>query len=71
MNDKLNINETKMKVRELIEELSNYNQEAEFEIVVGDNPEKFEICYGNSEGCTKSKCDVVSIFVNSKKERKR
>lgn len=52
-----------MKVRELIEKLNEYNQNADVEICVNGIPQKFEICYGTAEGCTKLTCDCVDFMV--------
>lgn len=54
-----------MKVRELIEKLNEYNQNADVEICVNGMPKEFEICYGGSEGGTKSTCDEVVFMVGT------
>ena len=53
-----------MKVKEMIEKLSEYNPEATLCVLVHNYPIDFEICYGTSEGCTKENCDSVDIMVN-------
>ena len=58
-----------MKVREMIEKLSEYNPEANFCVVVNNYPTDFEICYGTSEGCTKENCDSVDIMINGVSEK--
>lgn len=52
-----------MTVKELIEKLNECNQDADVEICVNGMPQEFEICYGGSEGCTKSSCHEVSFMV--------
>ena len=52
-----------MKVKDLIEKLNEYNQDAYVEICVNGMPQEFEICYGDSEGCTKSSCNCVAFMV--------
>lgn len=54
-----------MKVKELIEKLGEYNQNANVEFLVNGMPQEFEICYGGSEGCTKSTCDEVVFMVGT------
>lgn len=39
-----------MEVKELIEKLNEYNQNANVEICVNGRPQEFEICYGGSGG---------------------
>ncbi len=52
-----------MKVKELIEKLNEYNQDADVEIFVNSMPQEFRICYGGSEACTKSSCHEVGFMV--------
>lgn len=52
-----------MKVKELIEKLNEYNQNANVKIRVNSMPQEFRICYGGSECCTKSSCHEVSFMV--------
>lgn len=59
-----------MKVKELIEKLNEYNQNANVEICVNGRPQEFEICYGGSEGCTKSSCDEVVFMIGTDCEEK-
>lgn len=54
-----------MKVKELIEKLNEYNQASDVEICVNGMPQKFEICYGTAEGCTKLTCDCVDFMVGT------
>ena len=54
-----------MKIKELIEKLSDYNPEATFRICIDGRPlneNQYEICYGSSEGVTKKNCDDVDIL---------
>ena len=57
-----------MKVKEIIEKLRNYNEEAEFHVVVKGQIKPFEICYGYSEGCTPTNCQSVSIMLDTEGE---
>lgn len=54
-----------MKVKKLIEKLNEYNPNATVEICVNGMPQEFEICYGGSEGCTKSSCDEVVFMIGT------
>lgn len=60
-----------MKVRELIDELGEVNQEAEIEVIVHNYPRDFEICFGGSDGCDKETCDSVSIYANEFNEKEK
>ena len=53
-----------MKVKELVEKLKEYNQEAKVNVIVDCMPSEFEIWYGSREGCTKENCDCVDISVD-------
>ena len=57
-----------MKVKELIEKISKYNPEADFNIIVDSMPTEFEICFGRSEGCTMKDCESVDLFVDARPE---
>lgn len=54
-----------MTVRDLLEKLKEYNPDAIVNICVRGMPQEFEICYGGSEGCTKSTCSDVDFMVES------
>lgn len=54
-----------MKVKELIEKLNEYNQDADVEICVNGMQQEFEICYGDSEGCTKASCNCVAFMIGA------
>lgn len=54
-----------MRVYELIKKLNEYNQNAKVEICVNGMPQEFEICYGGSEGCTKSTCNEVVFMIGT------
>lgn len=58
-----------MKVKELIEKLNKYNPNAKVGVVVNGFPKVFEICYGNSEGCTPANCDCVDLMVETLTEK--
>lgn len=55
-----------MKVKELIDELLKFNQDAEVTVTAHCKKENFTITYGygDGEGITKDKCSEVSIYVD-------
>lgn len=53
-----------MTVKELINKLSEYNLEAEINVVVDGFNRPFEICFGGAEGVTKANCEVVDLMVD-------
>lgn len=53
-----------MTVKEIIDKLSEYNLDAKFNIVVDGFDRPFEICFGNSEGVTKTNCETVDLMVD-------
>lgn len=53
-----------MTVKEIIDKLSEYNLDAKFNIVVDGLDRPFEICFGNSEGVTKTNCETVDLMVD-------
>lgn len=53
-----------MKVKELIEKLSEYNPEAEVKAVAHNYCHEFSISYGSSDGITKNNCDMVGFYIN-------
>ena len=52
-----------MTVKEIIDKLSEYNLDAKFNIVVDGFDRPFEICFGISEGVTKTNCETVDLMV--------
>lgn len=52
-----------MTVKEIIDKLSEYNLGAEINIVVDGFDRPFEICFGISEGVTKTNCETVDLMV--------
>ena len=52
-----------MTFKEIIDRLSEYNLYAKFNIVVDGFDRPFEICFGNSEGVTKTNCETVDLMV--------
>lgn len=54
-----------MKVKELIEELDKYNQDADVKICVRGVPQEFEISYGVSENHTKLSCNCVTFIIET------
>lgn len=65
-NDKDKI--TIMKVKEVIQKLSSYNQDAEFQVIAHNTIVDYEFTIGNSEGCTPKNCESVSIYTLSNTE---
>ena len=56
-----------MTVKELIEELKTYNQNAH--VSIGDNfDNELEICFGGADGCTKETCSEVSFDIKGNKK---
>ncbi len=53
-----------MKIRELIQKLSEYNAEAFIDVVANNYGYNFSLSYGNFEGCEKHNCTTVSIYVD-------
>ena len=54
-----------MKVKELIQQLETYNQEAEVDVIAHNQPHGFTIAYGDEEGVTKNNTTIVSFYVDS------
>ena len=52
-----------MTIKEIIDKLNEYNLGAKFNIVVDGLDRPFEICFGNSEGVTKTNCETVDLTV--------
>ena len=52
------------KLRELMEQLREHNQEAEVSVIVGNRHEDFSLTFGDSEGTTKANCKTVSFYVD-------
>ena len=57
-----------MTVKEIIDKLSEYNLGAKFNIVVDGFDRPFEICFGISEGVTKTNCQTVDLVVDGIEE---
>lgn len=57
-----------MTVKEIIDKLSEYNLGAKFNIVVNGFDRPFEICFGISEGVTKTNCETVDLVVDGIEE---
>jgi len=53
-----------MKLRILLEQLRQYNQEADVSVVAHNQCEDFSLVFGNSEGVTKETCKTVSFYVD-------
>ena len=53
-----------MTVKELINKLSEYNLEAEINVVVGGDVKPYTICFGGAEGITKANCEAVDLIVD-------
>ena len=52
-----------MTVKEIIDKLSKYNLDAEINVVVDGYTRPFTICFGSSEGVTKTNCETVDLMV--------
>ena len=52
-----------MTVKEIIDKLSEYNPEAEFNVVIEGFDRPFKICFGISEGVVKTNCETVDLMV--------
>ena len=53
-----------MTVKELINKLSEYNSEAEVNIVVDGYVKPYTICFGGAEGVSKANCEAVDLMVD-------
>ena len=53
-----------MTVKELINKLSEYNLEAEINVVVDGYGKRYTTCYGGAEGVTKANCEAVDLMVD-------
>lgn len=53
-----------MTVKEIIDKLSKYNLDAEINVVVDGYTRPFTICFGDSEGATKTNCETVDLMVD-------
>ena len=54
-----------MTVKEIIDKLSEYNSEAKLNVVVDGFDRPFTVCFGCSEGCTKTNCETVDLTVGN------
>lgn len=52
-----------MTVKEIIDKLSEYNSEAKINVVVDGYARPFTICFGDSEGVTKTNCETIYLMV--------
>ena len=52
-----------MTVKEIINKLSEYNPEAEINVVVDGYVKPYTICFGGAEGVTKANCEAVDLMV--------
>ena len=52
-----------MKVKQIVEQLKEYKQDSEFEIVIGGYPEYFEFCYSGAEGGIKKTFNSVCLYI--------
>ena len=57
-----------MTVKDMIYKLSEYNLEAEFNVVIDGFVRPFEICFGGSEGVAKTNCEDVDLMVGTNSE---
>ena len=54
----------KIKIKEIIQKLSEYNQEAEFRVIAHNKVEPFTFSFGGWNGCNKSNCEEVNLFLD-------
>ena len=54
-----------MTVKDMIYKLSEYNPEAEFNVVIDGFDRPFTICFGSSEGVIKTNCETVDLMVGN------
>jgi hypothetical protein len=54
----------RMKVSELVEQLGNYNPDADVDVIAMNKRQDFSLTYGDCEGATKENCAVVSFYVD-------
>lgn len=54
-----------MKLRDLMQQLGLYNQDADVAVVVHNRRESFSISFGDSEGVTKETCNTVGFYVDA------
>ena len=54
-----------MTVKEMINKLSEYNLDAEINVVVDGFERPFTVCFGCSDGCTKTNCETVDLMVDN------
>ena len=54
-----------MKVKELIESLKTYNQEAEITVIAHCKKYEFDVTVGGSEGTTKDNTKDVGFYVDA------
>lgn len=54
-----------MKVKDLIEQLEQYNQEADVFVTSNYKYIGFTLAYGGGEGVEKENCETVSIYPNN------
>ena len=52
-----------MKLRDLMQQLGLYNQDADVAVVVHNRRESFSISFGDSEGVTKETCNTVGFML--------
>lgn len=53
-----------MKVKDVIRELQNYNQEAEMSVIVNFKKYNFGLSFGSNEGVTRETANDVNFYVN-------
>lgn len=56
-----------MKVKDLIEELKKYNQEAELSVISDYKKQDFSITFGDSEGESKETATSVNFYLLNQK----
>lgn len=54
----------KIKVKEIIEKLKEYNPEANVDVVAHNKSYDFTLAFGGCDGGTKENCEDVSFYVD-------
>ncbi len=52
------------KLKDLIAELQQYNQEADVSVIAHNQREDFSLVFGGSDGVSKETCEKVSFYVD-------
>jgi len=53
-----------MKIKEVIANLLEYNQEAEFEVIANNRKQTFSFVFGDAEGSNKLNCSTAGLYLD-------